>query len=27
VLGSERDGLPELPSWRQGIEDFNAVRV
>jgi dTDP-4-dehydrorhamnose reductase len=27
VLGSERDGLPELPPWRQGVEDFMAVRV
>lgn len=27
VLRSERDGLPELPHWRQGVQDFMAVRV
>jgi dTDP-4-dehydrorhamnose reductase len=27
VLGTERDDLPGLPSWRQGIVDFMAVRV
>jgi dTDP-4-dehydrorhamnose reductase len=27
VLGTERAGLPELPSWSQGVEEFVAVRV
>jgi dTDP-4-dehydrorhamnose reductase len=27
VLGTERDGLPELPPWQQGVEEFIAVRV
>ena len=27
VLGTERDDLPELPSWQQGVEEFMAVRV
>lgn len=27
VLGTERDNLPELPPWRQGVEEFIAVRV
>jgi dTDP-4-dehydrorhamnose reductase len=27
VLGTERDGLPELLPWRQGVEEFIAVRV
>jgi dTDP-4-dehydrorhamnose reductase len=27
VLGSERTDRPDLPSWRQGAEDFMAVRV
>lgn len=27
VLGTERDGLPRLPPWRQGVEEFIAVRV
>jgi dTDP-4-dehydrorhamnose reductase len=27
VLGTERDDLPELPPWRQGVEEFMAVRV
>ena len=27
VLGTERDDLCELPPWRQGVEEFMAVRV
>ncbi len=27
VLGTERDDLPELPPWPQGVEEFLAVRV
>jgi dTDP-4-dehydrorhamnose reductase len=27
VLGTERAEVPELPPWRQGVEDFMAVRV
>jgi dTDP-4-dehydrorhamnose reductase len=27
VLVSERAGAPRLPSWRQGAEEFMAVRV
>jgi dTDP-4-dehydrorhamnose reductase len=27
VLGTEREDLPELPPWRQGVEEFMAVRV
>jgi dTDP-4-dehydrorhamnose reductase len=27
VLGSERDDVPSLLGWRQGVEDFMAVRV
>jgi dTDP-4-dehydrorhamnose reductase len=27
VVGTERDDVPELPDWRQGVEDFMAVRV
>jgi dTDP-4-dehydrorhamnose reductase len=27
VLGTERADAPALPSWRQGVEDFMAVRV
>jgi dTDP-4-dehydrorhamnose reductase len=27
VLGTERDDVPGLPPWRQGVEEFMAVRV
>jgi dTDP-4-dehydrorhamnose reductase len=27
VLGTERQDLPALPPWRQGVEEFMAVRV